>query len=101
MYIMQGDAYSIPVHITNDGELVTPETAETVEIAIGPLVKQDPVGVSFLEGDWLFQLTQPEAFALSAAGAECKIRVKFKNGDVIGVSLGKVSIAASRSKAVL
>ena len=74
---------------------------ETVEIAIGPLVKQYPVGVSFLEGDWLFQLTQPEAFALSAAGAECKIRVKFKNGDVIGVSLGKVSIAASRSKAVL
>lgn len=101
MYIMQGDAYSIPVRITSDGEPVTPETAETVEITLGPLIKQYPTGISFSDGDWLFTLTQGEAFTLSAAGAECKIRVKFRSGDVIGVSLGKIDIAASRSKAVL
>ena len=101
MYIMQGDAYGIPVYITNDGEPVTPETAETVEITLGPLIKKYPEGISFSDDDWIFRLTQQEAFVFSAAGADCKVRVKFKSGDVIGVSLGKIDIAASRSKAVL
>lgn len=101
MYIMQGDAYSIPIHITNCGETVTLDTAETVEVSIGDVTKKYPDGVSFDGTDWFFHLTQEEAFTLPAVGANCRVRVKFLSGDVIGVSLGKIDITTSLSKEVL
>lgn len=102
MNMMQGDQYGIPVHITMNGEPVTPDTAAAVEISIGQFTKISGDGVSYDEGNknWVFSLTQTESFAFGPY-EEARVRVKLVGGDVIGKRIGRIEIEKSVSKAVL
>lgn len=100
--MLQGDAYNIPFVIKQGDTVVTDTMVSAVEIVIGPLKKTHPDGgLTYSGGEWLFALTQAETFALSAASQPAQVRVKFTGGDVVGASLGGISVARSLSKAVL
>ena len=60
--MVQGDAYSIEVEITNEGQALSPPAVSLVEIALLNLVKTYPGDVTFSDGKFHFPLTQPEIF---------------------------------------
>lgn len=99
---MQGDQYGIPVRITMNGEPVTPETADAVEISIGQYTKTSGDGVEYdsESESWVFGLTQAESFSFGAY-EDVRVRVKLTGGDVIGKKAGRIDIENSISKAVL
>ena len=90
-FIKQGDAYSIPVSITVDGDTVNAETIaliETVEFMVGEGIRKVyPEEVSF-DGEnslFLVPLTQAETFALEdGERIPFDVRVAFAGGDVVG-----------------
>ncbi len=98
--IMQGDAYSIPVCITNGETAVTPDTVETVEIAIGSIIKKYPGEISFSDY-WIYPLTQQETFSLAPNLQPMQVRVKFIGGEISGTDCGFISVNPSISKEVL
>ena len=67
--MVQGDAYSIDVEITNEGQTLSPPAVSLVEIALLNLVKTYPGDVTFSDGKFHFPLTQTETFGLPHAGA--------------------------------
>lgn len=95
--IMQGDSYDIPVLIKNRGTVITPETADTVEITIGNIIKKYPGEIYFAE-HWHLPLSQQDTFSLSPGIKAMQARVRFPGGDVIGADCGLISISASGSK---
>lgn len=62
--MVQGDAYSIDVEITNEGQALSPSAVSLVEIALLNLVKTYPGDVTFSDGKFHFPLTQTETFGL-------------------------------------
>jgi len=98
--IMQGDAYSIPVCIRNGDTEILPGAVETVEIAIGSIIKKYPGEIAFSD-HWMFPLTQQETFGLTPGLQPVKVRVKFVGGEISGTNCGCVSVNASVSREVL
>ena len=74
--MVQGDAYSIDVEITNEGQTLSPSAVSLVEIALLNLVKTYPGDVTFSDGKFHFPLTQPETFGLPTV-CPMQVRVKF------------------------
>lgn len=100
MTIMQGDSYPLELTITSDGESLTDEGTQVVEIALGALVKTWPGEVSFSGGVWLFPLSQQETFAMPAG--EKTLCVRVKRGGVWGAQTeAAVTVTACHSRAVL
>ena len=54
--MVQGDAYSIEVEITNEGQTLSPPAVSLVEIALLNLVKTYPGDVTFSDGKFHFPL---------------------------------------------
>lgn len=81
--MVQGDAYSIEVEITNEGQTLSPPAVFLVEIALLNLVKTYPGDVTFSDGKFHFPLTQPETFGLPTV-CPMRVRVKFprRHGDL-------------------
>ena len=101
MQIMQGDQYNIPFEISDSqGEAILPAQVESVEFSIGNMRKSYPDEVTYSGGQYLFPITQQEAFSMQNS-VPVQIRVKFSNGDIVGASAGGINVAASISKAVL
>lgn len=98
--MVQGDAYSIEVEITNDGQTLSPPTVSLVEIALLNLVKTYPGDVTFSDGKFHFPLTQTETFGLPTV-CPMQVRVKFQSGDVIGSEMQKIDVKRALSKAVI
>lgn len=99
--MMQGDSYSLQIYITQEGVPVTPETAEAVEIVLGPYCKRYPQELSYQDGFWLFPLSQAESLALMSGRQPCQVRVKFAGGDVLGTDVGMLDVRDSLSREVL
>ena len=105
--IMQGDAYSIPITLTDkNGDFITTSGVSDVEIAMSAgkqtIIKKYSSGqVTYSNnGVWLFPVTQSETFNFSGS-ITGRVRVKFSNGDVIGGALANVSTTESISKDVI
>lgn len=52
--MVQGDAYSIDVEITNEGQTLSPPAVSLVEVALLNLVKTYPGDVTFSDGKFHF-----------------------------------------------
>lgn len=99
--IMQGDAYSIDVSLTNDnGDAITPSNSTEVEFALGTLIKKYPTDCTYADGEYSFPLTQQETFAMPIGLKTFQVRVKF-DSDVVGANLPNVMVVGAKSKAVL
>lgn len=102
--MMQGDQYRLPINIClSDGSTVTPESIAELEIYIGNLRKTFSDGSVTFNGEtseFYVYLTQEETFALRGT-TNVQIRIKFINGDVIGVDAGDFNVDPARSKEVL
>lgn len=97
--MMQGDQYGIPFTFTDDdGQLITVEDLDDVEIVLGKLNKRYSQNeIAYDEGTFIFPISQDESFSLGRfVGGQ--VRLKFKSGNVIGEDLGTIDVLASRSK---
>lgn len=101
--MMQGDSYGLSIEILNSvGEAVTSSDVSDVEVSIGSHRKTYKDGeVYFLDGMWVFPLTQEETFEMLPAKVKVQLRVKWLSGDVEGCDLGYQNIRESISKEVL
>lgn len=106
LIIKQGDQYKLPVTLRLDEQPVTDDTIyaiETVEFYLADNLmeyKADGSGTVTFENDsFLLPLTQKMTFALRAAPVPLDVRVKFTDGDVIGLENKiMVTIHESRSR---
>lgn len=59
MTIYQSDIYDIPITITLEDEVVSPDNVDDVIIAIGEMVRSYKKGtLKFDEGQWIFPLSE-------------------------------------------
>ena len=103
MKILQGDSYPIPVEILQDGDIVTPQMVEEVEITIGGDVRKTYTGGSIFYEDevWYFLLGQEDSFSLSG-GYDVLLRLKYTgSGNVVGTKIGKLSVEKAERKEVI
>lgn len=102
--MMQGDSYNIPIEIMAEESVADPSVFAEVEIVFGSLVKKMTKNeISFDEKEkvYLFPISQLESMNMPER-VKAQVRVKLKgSGNVIGISLGEVSIDRTMSKAVL
>lgn len=102
MDIMQGDAYSIPITIKSDGAEIDSAVVEAVEIIIGFIKKVYPGEITFNNGAWHFPLRQEESAKLSRGRTSVQVRVKFHDGNVVGMKHdAAVNVKESRSKVII
>lgn len=99
--IMQGDAYKIPVTITSRGENLDVNLVDSIEMAVGSLIKAYPGELEYADEKWFFPVSQEETFALPAFQQPVQVRVKFNTGEVIGAKIGSLFVESSHSKEVL
>lgn len=103
MKIMQGDSYPIPVEITQDGAVVTPEMVEDVEITVGKAVRKTMTGggVTFEDNTWYFLLSQEESFSMVSQQSVI-VRLKYPvTGYTLGIRAGMLSVEDIPQKVVL
>lgn len=103
--IRQGDAFSIPVEVTVDGEAVELEDLDMVEFSIGHYIRKvwPEDGVTFKNGVFYVPLTQTETFALRPEREiPLEVRVKFASGMVLSsIPAGTVTVREAVSREVL
>ena len=103
MKIMQGDSYPIPIDITQDGVVITPEMVEDVEITVGKEIRKlySTGDITFEDSTWYFLLTQQETFSISGAN-EVICRLKYPvSGYTHGVRVGNLNAVEVPQKVVL
>lgn len=103
MRIMQGDSYPVPVEITQDGVMVTPEIVDDVEITIGKDIRKlySTKDITFESDTWYFLLTQQETFSMSGS-YEVICRLKYPvTGYTHGIRIGNLSVTEIEQKEVL
>lgn len=98
--MVQGDAYSMDVEITNLGEPLNIAGVGKVEISLAFLQKSYPDEVTYSDGKFRFPLTQAETFKLPPK-CPMQVRVKFASGDVLGSEMQQVDVLRSISKVVI
>ena len=107
--IKQGDSRIIWFNLKVNGEILTPDMIEELEIYIG-----DNLRLTFGEGEikfdsvsnrWYIWPTQEQTFALDVGSHKVEIRRKYKNAtidNVLGYDLPeKIKVKASTSQEVL
>ena len=105
IHIMQGDAYPIDFELIGpDGEPLTDEDVEIVELMIGSVIKKYPETVQYDPGgrQFVFDLTQEDSFSLCEGTHGVQARVKRVGNTVEGWhECGKVVVSASGSQEIL
>ena len=101
--MMQGDAYLLGISILNNaGMPVTPADVADIEITIGHIKKKySDAALSYMDGKWMFPLSQSETFGWLPAAPKAQVRVKWANGVIEGKPLYGIRIGESISKEVL
>lgn len=102
--MMQGDAYALPIEIQTADGLATGETFADVEIIIGPIrrtLREGGLTYDASKQAFLFPLSQQETLALCTGIKPGQVRVRTRDGQVFGTSLGGVDVRKSMSKEVL
>lgn len=98
--MVQGDAYSIDITIQNQGQPLSVDGVELVEVTLLNITRSYPEEVTYSDGKFHFPITQQETFKLPPM-CPMQVRVKFNGGDVIGSRIQMVEVAGAISKAVL
>lgn len=101
--MMQGDNYSLGIVILNNaGSPVVPGDIVDVEITVANTIKTyRNAEVTFLDGVWLFPVTQQDSFDMWPTAIKAQVRVKWKNGAIEGKPIYGIRIDESLSKEVL
>ena len=102
--VMQGDEYGIPIQIKTSEGIATANTFLDVEIVVGDMRKtlaDGEITYSETEQAFIYPITQEESLGFSNMKQRVQLRCKFPNGEVVGVSLGDITVRKSASKAVL
>ena len=93
--ITQGDTYPIPVYVTVDGSIATPENISGLKLRIGKFTAWWPNGKLENEnGVWLFPLTAEQSKRLDPGYNEVQARVSVGKYDV-GTAVTKVYVGKS------
>ena len=103
--IMQGDEYGIGFTIEqdNEGTLLDIANVDAIQFTVDTLVKyykSDGTGeVSYIEtsNQFQFPLSQEETFKFEG-DIECQIRIKFKNGKIVGKKIGTLDLQYSSTE---
>ena len=101
--MMQGDQYRLPIEIKTTEGNAKPATFDDLEVFVGSVRKTLGKGeVSYDDENetFLVLLTQQETIRLRR-DIEVKLRCKFPDGDVVGISAGTVNFEKSTSRVVL
>lgn len=108
MTIMRGDAYAIPVELTQGSYTLTPEMVSDVEISVGEnlIQKYSQGDVNFDQElqQWYFRMSQADSLAMEANESYPVIaRVKYTNNpaDVKGIKCGEIIVEDTNSTEVL
>lgn len=102
--IKQGDSYPLKIKVQNDGMPLNIESVDTVEIFIGDIIKTYPDTVTYNKDtyEFSFPLTQNETHIFKPGKTVTfDLRVKFKSGDVTGITPQRIDVVKAMSKAVL
>lgn len=81
--MVQGDAYNLPIEITNGDDVVTPDNCSGVKITVGGIVKTSDDGVIVFDTGiqkWLYPVTQEESLQF---GSKIGIQVQVKISSAI------------------
>lgn len=104
MRIMRGDSYPVPVEITMDGQTVTPDMVEEIEICVGSGIRKTLTAgeVAYQDGLWYIHLSQEETFSL-AEESNVYVRSVYPGQTpvVIGAWAGRIAPQETESKEVL
>ena len=98
--MVQGDAYSIDVHIGLQGRPIEISDIELVEITLINRSKVYPGEVTYSDGAFHYPVTQEETLNFPPL-CSMQVRVKFKSGDVIGSDVQEIDVQRVLSKVVL
>lgn len=105
IHIMQGDAYPIDFELLGpDGETLTDEDVEIVELMIGTVLKKYPTDVTYdaVTHQFVFKLSQQDSFSLAAGTHAVQARVKRVGDTVEGWhECSQVVVCPSASQAIL
>ena len=111
--MMQGDSYSVPFVITMNGSTeITPDMVVELELCIGnedgAQIRKTYTGggvrYDYASRKWFFRPTQQETFDLEPGSYDAIARMKFSDApdaDIVGVSIGRISITDTQSEEVL
>ena len=101
--VMQGDQYAIALELRDQNDaLITDDEIVQIEIIDGNLTKTKPeITYNPENGVWEFPLTQQETYGFHSVNVPGQVRVKFPNGDVIGMDFDFIKIKRSASREVL
>ena len=103
--IMQGDQYPLQFTLVSENSAAIPaDTVGEIEVTVGPLRKTLTAGEIVYDnatGTFSLPLTQEETFSLDARAHKMQVRLRSKNGEVIGEDAGTLTVRAAQSKAVL
>ena len=86
--IKQGDAYAIPVQLTQNGEALAAGDIRQAEFYLGGYRKLYPGAVTFDpdSGTFYVPVSQAESFSWAAGSpVYLDVRIKFSGGDVQGI----------------
>ena len=103
MTIMQGDAGGVPFYFYLDGELITDDLLDDLEVTIGDtswLLSEGDITYDSESGAFVVQFTQEYTLKLPTPYVLCQARLKFANSanDVVGEVSGLVRVTPSASK---
>lgn len=101
--MMQGDAYNLGIRVLNNaGSPVAPDDIINIEITVGGISKNYlDAQLSYVDGLWMFPLTQQDTFRLRPAAHKAEVRIVWANGVVEGKPVYGVRVHESISKEVL
>lgn len=100
--IKQGDQYSLPIALRFDGDAVDSSDIDTIELYFGKTRYTYPGDLTYTDGIIYLPLTQEITLALKSFSVSIDLRVKFANGDVVGIPEKlRVTIADATSEEVL
>lgn len=91
--IRQGDQYMIPMTVSNNGTIMTPDIVDGMRIMIGKYMEVYPGGELDFDSDtdkWLFPLTEKMSYALKSGTVTAQAQFKIADS-VIGTE--KIEIA--------
>jgi len=94
MTIRRGESYPIYISLKQDGVILTPDMIAGLKVCLGDLHKTYGSGVGFDEQtmQWWIHPTQAETLAMQKGQSEVCAHVKYHNGSLYIVDLGKVNV---------
>lgn len=98
--ITRGDSYNLSIEVLVDNAQIDLELVEEIEFTIGELTKGYPDEVSYVDGKFLFPLSQRETFAMGER-VQMQARVQYLTGAVQATPIQTLHIGKVLSEVVL